>query len=366
MLFYLIFFIIIIFLSINYPLKIKINNLSNKSLINYHPMPITFLFISIVLGLRYNVGTDYLNYVQIFENYKSMVNPPNLEFGYDLINRITIYLGIEFWFVFLVSALLINFLVLKTFKENSGNFLLSVIILFGTGFIFFQTNGIRQALAISFTFYGSKYIVSRNFKKYIIFCILGMMFHFTAFIMIPFYWIANIKWPKKILLFGLFLSLILFLQPNRLTIIINKLLDIFTIPRYSNYYRYIQKGLRESLSTNTGYRVILEGILAFLFVLLSPKKINKYRQGRIYFNFFALSYISNMFLGRVYALSRITLYFSIFQTLFLPYFVFNISLNKKSKVLLMVLIILYYSFWTVWLIQMNSHHILPYKFVFNR
>jgi hypothetical protein len=111
---------------------------------------------------------------------------------------------------------------------------------------------------------------------------------------------------------------------------------------------------------------MLEGLLAFIVVLLTPKRIYKDIKGKIYFNFFALSYMSNMFLGRFWAVNRITLYFSIFQSLFFPYFIYNIPVNKKSKVLLTTLTIIYFIFWTVWAIRGGSHDILPYQFVFLR
>ncbi len=361
--FYLMFFLLMVLFSINYPLKFKLKNLNSELNIDYNPFPLSFLFITLVLGLRYDVGTDYMSYVGYFERYFTGINPPNVEFGYELVNRGAIFLGADFWLVFLASALLINFFVLKTLKENSDNYLLSVIILFGTGFVFFQTNGVRQAIAIAFTFYGSKYIVSRNLKKYIIFCILGMMFHLTAFIMIPIYWLVNIKWKKSILLLGLLISIVLFIQPNILNVIVKKFLNIFTIPEYQHY---IKRAFEKSGGVNRGYRVMLEGLLAFIVVLLTPKRIYKGVKGKVYFNFFALSYMSKMFFGRFWAISRITLYFSVFQSLFIPCFICNIPVKKKSKVFLTILIIIYFSFWTFWAIKGNSHDIIPYQFVFWR
>lgn len=363
MFFYFIFFIIVILLSINYPLKFKLNTSNNKKLIlNYNPFPLSFLFISLVLGLRYNVGTDYMSYVKFFERYELGINTPDLEFGYELINRLTIYLGLNSWFVFLISALIINFLILKTFEEYSSSFLLSMIILFGIEFIFFQTNGMRQAIAIAFTFYGSKYIVSRNSNKYIFFVFLGMMFHLTAFIMIPMYWIVNIKWNKIFLLLILVVSFVLFLQSDILFFILEKSLNMF---EFSEYNYAIKKAITGT-GVNTGYRFMLEAGLAFLVVLLIPKKIYKNIKGKIYFNFFVLTHISNMFVGRFYAVRRINLYFSIFQTLFFPYLIYKIPVNKKSKMLITILIIIYFSFWTVRGIVGDFHDILLYHFVFNK
>lgn len=67
-----------------------------------------------------------------------------------------------------------------------------------------------------------------------------------------------------------------------------------------------------------------------------------------------------MFFGRFWAVSRITLYFSIFQSLFFPYFIYKIPVNKKSRVLLTILAIVYFSFWSFWAIKGNSHDIIPY------
>jgi len=363
MFFYLTFFLFTILLSINYPLKINFNNLNKKIAFNYDPFLFSFLFLSLVLGFRYNVGIDYMNYVNNFKSYQSGIKPRNIEIGYELINHLIAFSGFDFWLVFLIFSFIINYFTLKTLKDNSKNYLLSTIIIFGTGFIFFQTNGIRQAIAIACIFYGSKYIISSDLKKYLFFCTLGLGFHLTAYIMIPFYWLAKIKFKKIILLLGVLISLILFINPLILEKFTEALLNLITIPRYQNY---IKKALANSGGIDSGYRVIFEALISIIIIIFTPQKIFDKLQGRIYINFFVFSNISKLLFSRFWALGRISFYFTVFQSLFFPYFIYNIPVNKKSKVLLIILTIIYFSFWTFWAIKGNSHDIIPYQFVFWR
>jgi len=58
----------------------------------------------------------------------------------------------------------------------------------------------RQIFAVSIMFLGSKYLFERNFKYYFLFVIIAMCFHTTAIIMLPMYFLLNMKITKKYLL----------------------------------------------------------------------------------------------------------------------------------------------------------------------
>ena len=82
------------------------------------------------------------------------------------------------------------------------------IYLCGT-FYFFSMNGVRQSVAIMIFYYSFKYIEKHNFKKYAILNGIGFLFHSSAILFIPLYFILNKKYKfkmKMILIFATVLA----------------------------------------------------------------------------------------------------------------------------------------------------------------
>lgn len=245
MIFYIVFFLIICITSIQYSFRFVKNDFSKSHLsLKYKTWLLTLALMTLILGFRYQVGTDYMSYVHIFELYKSGAKTVGVEMGYELLNKIVLLFDLNFWVVFFISSAITNYFILKLFHEKSYNFFLSIYILFGVGFVFFQTNAIRQALAISLTFYGTKYLTEQNFKKYFVFCLLGSLFHFSALIMIPIYWLSRIKF-------------------NKLIIMLNIEKDVIFLGFKDNPYKYINKSkIFAFTSLREGFPMVLLESLA--------------------------------------------------------------------------------------------------------
>lgn len=362
MIFYILFFLIICITSIQYYFRFVINDFRESKInLKYQPWLVTLVLMTVILGLRYRVGTDYMNYIHIFELYKSGAKPIGVEIGYELLNKIILFFGLNFWGVFFISSAITNYFVLKTFHEKSYNFFLSVYILFGIGFIFFQTNGIRQALAISLIFYGTKYLIDKNFKKYLLFCLLASLFHISALIMIPVYWFSRIKLKKFIVILILLIGLIFFVFPSNLEYILSNILHYLTPTFYRNYLTEIfsNKG-----AINTGLFVIGEAFLSIIIYIVLPSNKKLTNQGKVYYNLYLFSILSKLLLGRFNVLNRFINYFTIYHTLFVPYFFSKIKSVKLTKFILFTSILIYYGMQMILGLKVNVHDIIPYQNLF--
>jgi hypothetical protein len=358
--FYLFLFGITVFLSLGLSISHKINTRGEtRETRNISLWFLIVLIFTLFYGFRYQVGTDFNSYVRYFERLQ-MGQPPNLEWGFSFVNQLAIALNFDYWFVFMICAGVTNYLVLKFLNDESPYFFLSVIILFGTNFFFFQTNGVRQAVAIAFTFYGTKYIIDRNLVKYVVFCLIGASFHYVALMMLPMYWLAGIKWGKSFLLIFIGFAFFTFLYPGTPRYMAQ------ILPRITPaiYQHYVERVLSRPGYVTTGLRIIAKGLLAFLLILYIPKDWARLRKNIIFSNLCIYGFVLQMFVARFWALHRTYHFFRLYQVIFIPYLLCNLKIDKTQKTFLIALTFLFYTSLTVVEIYKGSSGILPYRMIF--
>lgn len=159
----------------------------------FHILLIYFLlFIIILAGLRFEVGTDWFSYAEIFYGKKEVK-----EISTTLIKDISNSIGgfQSFIFLFFLIAFLIK---IYAFRLLSSKISLALLVYLGFWFIVYDLNGIRQGVALSFTLLSLYYTIKRNLKSYLICCFIALTFHITAIAFLPFYWISKIKISAKI------------------------------------------------------------------------------------------------------------------------------------------------------------------------
>src|SRR5690554_328642 len=150
---------------------------------------IAIIPLLIISSLRKNVGTDYSNYRNIYENYKNIgvltiITNNNFEFGYYLINRLGYMFG-SFNVTLLIASFLTIFIPIFTVRNNEKISLPIFGILYSLAFYIPSFNFIRQGIAIAISFYGIYQLINNNHRKAMILSILiASTFHMTAFFLL--------------------------------------------------------------------------------------------------------------------------------------------------------------------------------------
>jgi hypothetical protein len=93
------------------------------------------------------------------------------------------------------------------FEENKSH-VVGIVIFFISGMLFVYWDQVRQGVAISIIIYAIKYIKENNFSKYALFILLAAMAHYSAFLLLPFYFVSKIK-PRKFVYISIILVLAL-------------------------------------------------------------------------------------------------------------------------------------------------------------
>lgn len=183
---------------------------------------ITVVTLCIVSGTRNDLGgSDYWVYQSIFNNSPDLFEDDffisysgylaNYEIGYIFLNSIVKSIGISFYgFTFLLSIIFYSSLFLGL-KRYISNFSILVIVFLYKMFFYDTFISMRQSISIAIFFLIIKYIYEGKPWKYFLGCIIAILFHNSAIILLPIYFIRKITLNNRkiIILNMIFLPMLL-------------------------------------------------------------------------------------------------------------------------------------------------------------
>ena len=362
--FYLLFFFgIYALLALNEKANIRLKwNLFSVSLNNYINIFALLLLALLAGGRAITVGTDVRVYAIFHFKYNSNLNSINeflsnyiLEIGYEFENYlVTRFTNDIHWALFVNSVtVMIGLFFGAKFWSKKLAIPFSHIILFFilTGCFNISLNAIRQYMAITTLFGFSKFFFERNLVISCLGVILAYSFHSSGLVGILIYLIFSKK------------------QSVVLYVVCFSLLSISTVPQFlinlnilpSRFYRYFTEnptGQTESVINlaKTVYLIIAITIwrryrtpLSNIFLYISI----------LNFGFSCLSFLFG-------ALSRLELYFDIFDIVLLATFVNNYFISKTNKVITLISMNIFYSALFYWkFVVKNGSETFPYEWTWN-
>ena len=311
-------------------------------------LALVLLAIIIVAGLRESyVGTDYSGYLDyynyILEHGKRSPFFKNNEMGWEYLNFIFAKAGIlpEVFFG-LIAGLIWFFFIMGSYKFQ---YLLPLMFffIFTNGFFFWTLSGLRQSITIMMFFYAIKYIIEQRPLHYAIIIFSASLFHLSALIMLPVYFLGKIRFNQKIV-FILFVSSLLLMgnewfavQIKSLIIFIAEKLDMLSI-----YLAYLEseKFALNNERLGSGLGVFLR-IITALYILYKSKSILKKQPTlTIYFVlFFIGSILSNIFFSNE-MIGRVLNYFNVCFAIVVASSIYY-STKKLEKIIALSLMIVY-------------------------
>ena len=155
--------------------------------------------LAVFAAVRFEVGTDYINYCYIYEEYSRqnlsgiLTNGISIyNLGTFLFSKIALLFGGQKVF-FGLYAFVISYMAFKFMEDNYFNLSLYLCsFLFLTSIFSDGLNIMKQTAAVAITAYALRYVYSKQLLKYVI-TIAIAMFHVTAIISLPIYFLYNKK-----------------------------------------------------------------------------------------------------------------------------------------------------------------------------
>ncbi len=216
----------------------------------YFLIAIAALPFSLLAGFRDNVGTDYLNYAKIFEEFRTtklvdlITASDNIEVGYYLLIRAIQFLGADVHFAFFAYEFFIIYIFLLGLSKykNSVNAIFCITFYFAMYF-HPSLNIIRQSMAMSLLFLACFYLINKKYVAYAVTNALACLFHRTAiicFIFFILYVFLRREYAKDRVKFRLtgrrvLFYIVILLCPLIYRLIIPLLLSLPFFSKYSDY-----------------------------------------------------------------------------------------------------------------------------------
>ncbi len=327
---------------------------------------IIFLILFLVSAFRNGLGTDYPNYVKLFNN-PSIPEADNFSF---LFKAIFCY-GLKFIttdsvFFFIVTSFVINFFIIKTIYYRSSIIWVSVILYV---FLFYLStfNIIRQFLAISlFYYFGLNYVQNNKMTLYIILLLLLAQIHFSVYILVLFLFLKDKKRTITfyMILWGISIIIVIF-KEFQVMMIDSTLKLIAKMPLVPS--GLVDYSLYNAVFINlskTNYQLIIKNLL-LVILFLNFNKIYK-KTTILYFNLFFFGII----IGNIFNIfnqlgPRLAYYGEFSLILLIPEYIDLFKTNsKKIATLLFLGLFMSYGFYRFYL--NNESAAIPNEWRFNK
>ena len=206
-------YIIILLFLLAFAIQYDVNNyrVSNTLIFFW------WLIFVLLAGLRYRVGGDTISYMIYYERIPVL---KNLEFSKLMSDEYQPFWVIlcsfcksinkDFTFFQLVHAVITNTIIFYFIRKNTNYFFTGILFYFIFYYLYFNTEILREALAVCVFLLSLKYFFSEKWLLYYIFCFVAFMFHISAVILF-FLPLFNKLWTNRSYFIFFAILLILFI-----------------------------------------------------------------------------------------------------------------------------------------------------------
>lgn len=139
------------------------------------------------------------------------------EFGYGTYNVLLAFLTSNRYVFILITTFLIYVLLFVSIRDYTSNYPLAVILFMGL-WMFFTFTYLRQVLGATIAWLSIRYVVSRQFGRFLLVWLVAYGFHNSALVFLPLYFVPVKVFPKKKVLGFMFFCLLVGLTPLPFTL----------------------------------------------------------------------------------------------------------------------------------------------------
>ncbi|ENJ3506834.1 EpsG family protein [Salmonella enterica] len=324
-----------------------------------------FMALFIPAALRYGVGLDFFNYVDIFN--RPDYYQDNIEIGFYLIVKSLSILGFGYQYLFVIcSALTIFFFILSIDKSSAwASSLVFICTLYLSSYCL-----LRQILAVAILMYSCRLWIDDKKIKSIIFILLACSMHYSAVLFIPIVIVSSIfkLTTYRALFIMVFITMFVFALHGVDLIFNNK---IFLNSKYGSY---VSSSFNKETDIGSGIGVIIQMMMPISVAIMSNKILALNKKNNIVIFTTIAFFASYLLATQVYIFGRMADVFS-FSLIFAAPLLLKSARSKLSKIAFIGIIILYVPLMQATIKNNNYNNnelsgsglgIAPYKTVFDK
>lgn len=316
-----------------------------------------FALLFLVSALRFDIGNDYAQYT--LTAHEAYVGGYVVtEVGFNILVRAiyTLFYGECYEVIFALFAAATLFLFLRGFYRDSVSFSQSFFLFMTLGLYFQTFNTIRYYFALSVAFCSMRYVLEKDYIRFVFWILCAALFHKSVLLVIPVYWIAAFAWKRWFYVLGMVVGAVCFAGQGFLL-----KLALALYPSYRNTI-YLEGGM----SVTSVLRIFAVLVLYLWFVRYMGSGFREhadYHKIRFYGQLNFLAFLAATFFSFLPVVTRIVYYLSVSQLLMIPLMIHNIEedgVKMKLKLAVLAACVLYFA-----LFLLSAHQegvgLLPYR-----
>lgn len=308
----------------------------------------TFSFLIVMIGLRSGMAdtTAYIKHFQELPNTyseltKVIMQSEDAKGFYFFAGLIKVFISNDYHVWLFILAMINGVCVALTLKKYSSNFAIGALLFILTGYFSWMYNGLKQFFVVCIMFSATNLILNKKIVPYMILVLFMTLFHKTALIFIPVYFIVTGEaWNKRTLLFiGFVLVAIVFA---------GKFTNIFNDVVETTYYGKSMDALKDTDDGTNIIRVLVESvstIIAFIYRNKIREKSTPIIDLCINMSIIGSGiYIISVILSSGIMIGRLPIYFTIYNLILLPWMISNLFEYKERRLIYYIMLLCYFVF----------------------
>lgn len=265
-----------------------------------------FFLLFLVSALRIAIGHDYWEYTSIF-SLIAQNRHVSTEFGFNLLVRLCQWIFGEgnYIIIFAIIAFSTILFFLKGIYENTDHFAMAFFLFMTFGYYLSSFNSIRYYLVLAIAFYSVKYLLDKQYDKFVLCILLASTMHMAVLFVLLAYPLALIRWKKWMIpIVSAFVASLIFL-PN----LYRRIIFLF--------YPFYENSVYDTGETSIIQIARCIGVLAFALIFYK-KALKGNRKNMFYFNLSVEALVVYACCSFIPVVSRIGFFLNIYQILLIP------------------------------------------------
>ncbi|ASN05998.1 EpsG family protein [Virgibacillus necropolis] len=295
-------------------------------------------FVSIVAisGLRSNIGDTFF-YKYSYElnefTWEFIISQKDIGFGV-LQMLLKNYISEDPQILIFATAFITNVIIFLVLYNYSRMIELSLYVYITGGLFLVSMNGIRQVLAAAIAFAATKFLIEGNWIKYFLVILLASLFHQSALILLPIYFVVRFKaWSKPTLALLIIAVLIVIGFDKFSSLLFTAIEDT----QYGHYKNFAEGGANS-------LRVAVD-LVPLLIAYLGREKLRRIFPDSDYIvNLALLGFVFMMISTQNWIFARFSIYFGLYQLILISWVV-KVFREKDEKIIYYGILICYLAYY---------------------
>lgn len=290
----------------------------------------------LVSGLRSNIGDTFF-YVHSYNindfTWEYILSEKDIGFGM-LQMILKNFVSEDPQIMIFTAALITNLLIVIVLYKYSRMIDLSLFVYITGGLFLVSMNGIRQVLAAAIAFVAIKYLIKGNLLKYMLIVILASLFHQSALILIPIYFLVRFKAWSKATVALIILSVVIVIGFDQFSALLFSALEG---TQYGHYKDFAEGGANF-------LRVAVTAVPIMIAYLGRDKLKEIFPNSDYIVNMAVLGFVFMMISTQNWIFARFSIYFELYQIILISWAV-KLFRQKDEKFIYYGIVVCYLAYY---------------------